>query len=82
MSDQDPRLDRMRETGYTMGEAKALIAGLVGWEPGEIRGFVILAIDHQGKAGLGASQNITAAQVPGVLARAARAYANDLARDE
>lgn len=72
----------MHDTGYTMGEAKVMIAGLIGWEPEEIRGFVVLAIDHQGKAGLGASPNITAAQVPDLLARAARGFADDLARDE
>jgi hypothetical protein len=82
VSDRDPRLDRIRETGYTTGEAKSLIAGLVGWDAAEIRGFVILAIDHQGRAGLGGSPNITPAQIPALFQRAARAYAADLAKDE
>jgi hypothetical protein len=80
VSEREPRT---RSTGYTTGEAKCLVAGLVGWDdPTEIRAFVVLAIDQHGKAGLGGTPNITPEQIPDLFRRAAKAYADDLAKDE
>ena len=61
----------MQESGHTFGEAKPLIAALVGWPPEDLARFVVVTVDRQGRAGFGASPGIKPQEVPGLLRRMA-----------
>lgn len=57
---------------HTMGEAAALLAGLVGWPAEDIQGFVIITVDRDRRAGLASS--LKPEQISGVLRASARIH--------
>ena len=69
--------DKTAETGYSFGEARVLIAPLVGWPAEDVCHFVIVALDKDKKAGFGASPSIKPEQVPAIL----RAMADCIERE-
>ena len=74
MADRDPR---EVETGYKDGEGKALIAPLVGWPAEDVAEFVVISVDHQRRAGFGASSGITPKMIPALL----RAFADGIEQE-